>query len=187
MKNFLKIKKNKFKNKTGFTLIEALIAITILTTSVVAPLSLASKSLVASGIAERKIVAYYLAQDAFEYVINKKLTNKLNSETNFLVGLDDCKISSSALTGCTIDTITGDVKLYNENAGKIYKGADGDYNHTSTSGEDTGYTRSIKIREVTSGGTGDAIVLEAVVEVEVKWSRFGSSQESVLRSHITNW
>jgi type II secretory pathway pseudopilin PulG len=60
-----KRKKNK-ENEGGFTLVEALISITILMISVAAPLNLASQGLVAADIAQRQIVAYYLAQDAQE-------------------------------------------------------------------------------------------------------------------------
>jgi prepilin-type N-terminal cleavage/methylation domain-containing protein len=72
------MKKNKIKNNNGFTLIEALISIAILMLSVAAPLSLAGKGLIAADLAQRQIVAFYLAQDAIESLINKKTSNKLN-------------------------------------------------------------------------------------------------------------
>ena len=64
MKIFLKSK--RIKKEKAFTLVESLISITILMISVAAPLNLASQGLIAAGIAQRQIVAFYLAQDATE-------------------------------------------------------------------------------------------------------------------------
>ncbi len=47
-------------------MVEALISITILMISVAAPLNLASQGLMAANIAQRQIVAFYLAQDVNE-------------------------------------------------------------------------------------------------------------------------
>ena len=67
MKNFInKVRQKIYKIAGAFTLIEALISITILMISVAAPMTLASQGLIAANIAERQIVAYYLAQDAIE-------------------------------------------------------------------------------------------------------------------------
>lgn len=59
----------------GFTLIEALVAISILTIAVTGPLSLASKGLAYSSYAKDEITAFYLANEAIDVIRNIRDTN----------------------------------------------------------------------------------------------------------------
>jgi prepilin-type N-terminal cleavage/methylation domain-containing protein len=52
----------------GFTLIETLVAVTILTLAVSGPLFVASRALVAAQNARHQLIATYLAQEGIEYV-----------------------------------------------------------------------------------------------------------------------
>jgi prepilin-type N-terminal cleavage/methylation domain-containing protein len=61
--------KNKH-NKKGFTLIETLVAISILMISITGPMVFAAQGLQASMYARDQITAFYLAQDAVETVRN---------------------------------------------------------------------------------------------------------------------
>jgi len=72
------VTKNK-KGSKGFTLIETFVAITILVIAVITPLSLLSKAIQDGNYAKNQITSYYLAQEALELVINKKLQNTANS------------------------------------------------------------------------------------------------------------
>lgn len=59
----------KFKLHTrGFTLMETLVAISLLTTAIVAPMSLAARSLAAAYYARDQVTAFYLAQEGIEAV-----------------------------------------------------------------------------------------------------------------------
>lgn len=60
--------KRLFKAVRGFTLIETLVAISLLTVAIVAPMSLASQSLSAAYYARDQITAYNLAQEGIEAV-----------------------------------------------------------------------------------------------------------------------
>jgi len=62
----------------GFTLIETLVAISILVIAVAAPLTLASRSLFVATYAKDQQAAYYLAQEAIEMVRNKRDGNQLS-------------------------------------------------------------------------------------------------------------
>lgn len=55
-------------HNTGFTLIETLVAITLLTIAVVTPMALTNRSLSASYYARDQITAFYLAQEGIELV-----------------------------------------------------------------------------------------------------------------------
>ncbi len=74
--------KINFKNKKGFTIIEALVAVTILMISIVGPLTIAQKSLMASIYARDQVTASFLAQDIIEKIKNDK-SNALLSNTLF--------------------------------------------------------------------------------------------------------
>ncbi len=67
-------RKNKQK---AFTLIETLIAISILTIALTGPLAIIASSLRSSYFARDQITAYYLAQEAIEYIRNKRDQNGL--------------------------------------------------------------------------------------------------------------
>lgn len=68
MKKFLK--KIKEKEREGFTIVETLVAITILMIAIVGPMTIAQRGLMASIYARDQVTASYLAQDAMEYMIN---------------------------------------------------------------------------------------------------------------------
>ena len=168
MKN-ISLKKNREK---GFTLIETLIAITILMISVAAPLSLASKGLQAANLAKNQIVAYYLAQDAYEWVKNKTDMNKIKNipyggggQNGMIDGLDDC--SSDTNSKCIINTlespdITSAVDRY---TGQKLKVDNGVYSY-GASGQDSIFKRYIHVERV---DRGDASKLdEALIQVTVE-------------------
>ena len=81
-------------------------AITILMISVAAPLKLAGDGVKSSLIAEQEIIAFYLTQDAMEYIRNVKTGNRLavsNDMINYIE--DDCKVTPpNDMDGCRIDT-----------------------------------------------------------------------------------
>lgn len=56
----------ELRTSSGFTLIETLVAVALLSIAVVAPMSLASKSLSSARYARDQITAFYLAQEAIE-------------------------------------------------------------------------------------------------------------------------
>ncbi len=62
----LKTQNSKLKTTSGFTLIETLVAISLLTIAVVAPISLTTQSLQSAYYARDQITAFYLAQEAIE-------------------------------------------------------------------------------------------------------------------------
>jgi prepilin-type N-terminal cleavage/methylation domain-containing protein len=104
------------QQKKGFTLIEVVIAIGILATSLTAAMSLVQRGYRATFIARDQVTAFYLAQDAIEQIRVFRNTNKLNNRIGtviyasnyWLSGLDGSSgspycISTNGSAHCKID------------------------------------------------------------------------------------
>lgn len=103
---------NQFKNKSGFTLIETFVAITILMIAILGPMSIIAKFYADSTFAKNQIAASFLAQDGLETVANiidNNTGNRWgescvvdssgNTPVNWLQDLGDCVAS-----GCNVDS-----------------------------------------------------------------------------------
>lgn len=66
------IKKFRLPAAQGFTLIETLVAVFILVTAIAGPLTIASRGLTTALVAKDQVTAFYLAQDAVEYIRYKR-------------------------------------------------------------------------------------------------------------------
>jgi type II secretory pathway pseudopilin PulG len=79
----------------GFTLVETLVAISILMLSVTGPLYYASESLKAATYAKDQITAFYLAQDAFEQIRKIRDDNVYgDGSLGWNIGLNGCEATS---------------------------------------------------------------------------------------------
>ncbi len=106
------IKQRLPAGRRGFTLIETLVAVMILATAIAGPLTLASRALNTSLIAKDQITAYYLAQDAIEYVRYARDTNRLQggdwlsgagaADQSKIISLTNCV----SATGCYLDSVS---------------------------------------------------------------------------------
>lgn len=82
---------------TGFTLIEALVAITILIIGVLGPLALAARSISDGLFAQNQLTANMLASEALETLINQRNTNVLAGIDPFFGILEEGTDSSSEI------------------------------------------------------------------------------------------
>ena len=77
----------------GFTLVETLVAVTLLTVAIVAPMTLTSKSLAAAYFAKDQITSFHLAQEAIETVRHARdhniLETALGTPMDLLAGIPD--------------------------------------------------------------------------------------------------
>jgi prepilin-type N-terminal cleavage/methylation domain-containing protein len=167
MIKFLKEKKNK-----GFTLVETLVAITILVSAVVAPLTLAYRGLVAARFTKSQITASYLAQDAIEHVRSIRDGNVLGG-SGWLTGLTSCT------SGCKFDSFNNTVAVCTDATGcRVTQDAtSGLYGHKSQ------WTNTPFSRKVTITNTGD----EAEISVNITWQQGTISRSYTLKEHIFNW
>jgi len=88
----MKIKNFKFSakgrsasggKKCGFTLLETLAAVSVLTFAIVGPLTLAYYSIRSSSVSQNQLTAFYLAQEAIEYIKNLRDNNALTGKANW--------------------------------------------------------------------------------------------------------
>ena len=179
------LKKNKKQNK-AFTLIEALIAIAILMISIAAPLSLANKGIQAASLSKQQITAYYLAQDAYEWIKNKTEYNKVvgTSAEKLVDNLNNCVNDNNINNKCIIDTTnppTQSPDAYTDQ--KLTINGQGVYGYN---GNKTIFKRYVEISKYHNANTGylDEIIVKVTVEWKVPYSPL---QKYVLTSHITNW
>ena len=107
------------KNSRGFTLVETLVAIGILSASIAATFTSVQMSLKISNNVKNQVTAFYLAQEALEFIKNVRDENALHSlenpgSVNWLHGLaensnDPCWYGGGGVSQktCTIDSAKG--------------------------------------------------------------------------------
>lgn len=164
--------------KAGFTLIETLVAVTIVVTAIAGPLTIASRGLSSAFFARDQIAAFYLAQEAVEYVRNIRDTNILAKNSDWLSGFSSCLSGS-----CTIDATklsVGEAVAACPASGcpaLKYNSASGLYNQQT--GENSPFTRSVRIVSINGN--------EASVEVTISWRTGIFSRQFKVRENILNW
>lgn len=173
-----KIKNKKSKIKTsrarGFTLIETLVAISVLLLSLAGPLSIASQALQSAYYARDQITAFYLAQEAVEYVRAARYENYL-SGNEWLSGLTDCVDSL-----CTVDFPNFSHQACSVTCPKVLIGnTSGLFNQDA--GDESIYTRSFTIQTIPD------IPDEVVVSVTVSWRTGVLTHSFEIREHLFNW
>ncbi|MFA6315256.1 MAG: prepilin-type N-terminal cleavage/methylation domain-containing protein [Candidatus Paceibacterota bacterium] len=148
-----KIRQNKFNN--GFTLVETLVAITVLMIAIAGPLTVASKAYHAAQDARNLTIAVNLAQDAVEYI------NVLKENYGFSGYIDAtcnawsiCGVSAMQDSSPLDSDVTGNVKVCSEmnDCDITYNPTDG-YTH-KTGGEEykeTPFKRVIRYEVVSDG------------------------------------
>lgn len=167
----------RVKTRKGFTLIETLVAISVLLVSLVGPLSIAAQALKSAYYARDEITAFYLAQEGLEYVQAVRDQNYLASPSQpWLTGLSACESAT-----CTIDfpNFTNASCANNVCSPLLLDPATELYN--TKSGNPSGFTRSVTILPV--AGMPD----EVEVKSTVSWVSAGISRSFTLSEYLFNW
>ncbi len=178
----------------GFTLVETLVAISILMLSVTGPLYYASESLKAATYARDQITAFYLAQDAFEQIRKIRDDNVLSSSLAWNNGLVGCEISTPPSSfPCVVTNTANPVGFYTVNEINsdeekyLYVSSFGLYSH-NTGGTKSIFKRSVQI--VPTVGTNPSIdwtgATEMKVTVSVDWNSRGVQRNFTAYEFLRN-
>lgn len=188
----------------GFTLIETLLAVLILTIAIGGPLTIAARGLQATLISRDQMVAGLLAQDALEYVRFIRDTNRLNNKS-WLAGLDGTSnghtvggVGAANCTGtidtdgryvgdrCIVDSLKDQVAFCGTalctDTPLYYNEAGGEYSYQAAGNTVTKYTRTVYIALPSDNPK------EADVRVVVQWKDRGTITRSlILRDNLYDW
>ena len=193
----IKRKKN-VSGKRGFTLLETLVAISILVFAITATFTAAQSSLSVSIDSRDRITAYYLAQEAVELVRNVRDENSLYNYQNpstprhWLFGLseaqsDPCYSGSLGAKKCFVDALT---KVFDDcdtpttcpklrqdtNTASVTYGL---YGHSNSSWPESMYKREIAFTEISS--------TEILLTVTMTWNKGPLTRTFQAKETLRNW
>ncbi|MCK5027485.1 MAG: prepilin-type N-terminal cleavage/methylation domain-containing protein [Candidatus Pacebacteria bacterium] len=181
----------------GFTLIETLVAVTILVTSIVGPLTVAYQGVSIGMDSRDRLIASYLAQDAIEYVRYHMVTKSNGGATDvgLMAGLEACDTNDSGKV-CQIDTegnpgtVTGCGGVCSNLS---WNTADHYYGYGSgIDWSPANFNREVRIFwDNTGPGTNEATGLgggtEYRVEVTVYWGKENNRKSLVVVGNMIDW
>ena len=173
----------------GFTLLETLVAVTILVVSIMAPMTIAQNALQNAIYARDQVTAFYLAQEGIEYV--RALRDKNIMQGNpwlqkpaatascvSPVDLSAC-VAAAGSTGCNIDfvnfcdtlctTPSGCAPLLFSNTGYSTVGA----------GTPSKYTRTVTLEQITAK--------QYKIKVHMDWKSGRYPRQFDLEEIIMDW
>lgn len=171
-------KKSKINFKSrqvrGFTLLETLVAISILTLSIAGAFTSAQSGLSSAILARDQIIAFQLGQEAVELVRNIR-DNNTYLGNNWLEGLQSC-INTDCFANVTnlsspLGVCTSGCKVYKDNDGFYVQGG---------GGNPTGFTRIVRIEPVD-------LAKEVRVVVEMSWSKGLVNRTFEINEYMFNW
>lgn len=175
----------------GFSIIETVVAIAVLSVAMVAPLTLAQRGLNSSIYARDQVTAFYLAQEAIEYVHYIRDSNNLKGRSQSVKWLSerddaskvwglDVTLNSgnydSQIIDCT-GNLSACLVTFNESNG-IYGSQSG------PAWRDTHFTRTFSLSRVSIGSDPFA---QAEIVVTVSWPAGLITRNVVIKEKIFNW
>lgn len=167
----------------GFTLLEVIAAIFVLTVGVGGSVILIQQTLSAASMVESKLIASYLAQEGIEIAKNLRDTAALKRRTQSLTVSWDEYFPEGERQA---DYLGREQELnLISNEGLLYIDANGFYSH-SASGNPTKFKRRISVLEKTDLD-GDEIPDKLKVSIEVEWKERGRTHSIKVLEYITNW
>lgn len=198
MKNFQQ--KNRSLNQTpGFSLVETLVAISILLTVTSGIMLLVNQSIDSSERLSNRLTASYLASDVIEYLRYERDTRWLldinnNDFDDWVDGasLDKCQGIDNY---CEVDTRVSDgIVQQCSSTGRSdcdrleYDPTTKRFGHDISGAETSDFRRTMKIKGVNDLGSGSDNEDEIIVEVVVSWTnQAGNTSDLVLTDTLTAW
>jgi prepilin-type N-terminal cleavage/methylation domain-containing protein len=183
---------NTHPNK-GFTIIETLVAIFILTVAIMATLNAAQLGLQSSLYARDQITAYYLAEEAIEQVRNVRdsnfvsstacdwLTNEGNSSC-YTIPAACIRNSYADPASCRIDVASDleEIGMSTCSGSSCLLKLDSDIGYNYSVGNNSKFTRTVDIEQLNDH--------EVLVTVRVKWVSGPLAERTVtMRTSMFDW
>lgn len=171
--------------RKGFTLVETLVAISILLVAVVVPLVLLSQSISSARQTQDQVTALYMAQDAVEYLKYIVATNANDPTKDWLTNLDGSGGTSDCLEPktCTIDSFTNTINQYTGQAPVLrYDSSSGSYGYKPTA-TPTKFTRTILLKKISPPQIPGIVYSQLLVTVTVSWETSTGASKSVSLGH----
>lgn len=174
---------------TAFTLVETMVAIAVLTISIVGPFQIVQGVLQNSYLVRDQLIAGALAQEGMEYVRAIRDGNYIYANHNattraWLYGLDGSTGPNCYTNACVLDpsqdgTANAVISCSDATCATrpLYLSASNLYNQ-QVSGTQTRFTRKVQLTSVSA--------TETVVTVTVTWNNHGT-RTVVLTENMRNW
>jgi len=171
------------RGERGFTLVETLIAISVLLLSVAGPLTIASRGLISASFARDQVTAFYLTQEATETIRNKRDNNSLSdSPVDFTSLFSEC-VGQSCIIDATLDIDDQDAiqAICSPTCPPLKHDANsGLYGYTTGIGwADSKFTRSLTLTEVSP--------TEMQLTVTISWNNGPINKVFSVQENLRDW
>lgn len=179
----------KQKLNSGFTVLEAIIAILILSAVIGGVSSAVARSITGLSVAKEEVKAFYLAQEAVEMIRNMRDNNKLdnlvnNTSHNWLAGIADAPGDPCYNTICKLD-ITNPIFFTACGASwgscpDLNQDASGSYLYGYNGAWlDSGFKREIQVTPISAR--------EATITVSISWKHGALNREFKTTTVLEDW
>jgi type II secretory pathway pseudopilin PulG len=173
--------------KRGFTIVETLIAITILMIAIAGPLVVATKGLTSAAVSKNQMIASYLAQESMEVIKSVRYNNDVGT-TAWLTGFQDCRQEIGNFCDAASISDNDPAPSFNLTCSsgtprgcEIYYDTDTGYNHLDE-GYKTAFRRYFQLENNDTPGEAD----EKIVHVYVEWEEGRVPYQIHLTSQLIN-
>ena len=169
----------------GFTLVETMVAVAIVSISIVRPLYSLQKGVVASYAARDKLIASSLAQEGVEYAHSVRDANYLynianpGTQRSWFYGMNGSggTVNCTGGVSCVVDATQNTVSACSGTCTPLKLSSSGLYNQNS--GTDTRFTRTVRLTSLNAR--------EMKVTVLVTWVTGGSSYRVEITDIMQDW
>lgn len=177
----------KFKNQKGFTVLESILAILILSLSISGVFTAVQQGLSQATIAKDEVKAFYLAQEAVEILRNKRDINQLEridgSSNTWLYGISEnasdpcyfgkiCKTDSTSASFAYCGASWGSCENLRQDSSTFLYGYNSNW-------PETNFKREIQLELVDSN--------EIAVTVRIFWTKGLINREFKVKTILFNW